>query len=94
MMRRRVVQEIVRLVDDDAVRQPGAATHDVQRRQHGADVVDLQVVRHARQVDDDAAVGIAQRAQQLARRRRRIFAAENAHARQRLERPVVALRDR
>ena len=92
MTRARILQEVVRLVHDDAVRQTGLTPHDVQRRQHGADVFDLLVVRQVRQVDDDAAIRIAKGAQQLTRRRRRILAAEHRDTGQRLERPVVAFR--
>ena len=85
-----VVQEVVRLIDEDAVWQTGATTHDIERRQHRADVVDLRTLLHARQVDDDAAIGIAQGAQQLPRGWRRILPAEDGDPRQRLERSVVA----
>ena len=69
-----------------------AAAHHVQRWQHRADVVDLLVVNHAREVDDHAAIRIAKRTQELPRRRRRILTAQNRHSRQRLERAVVSFR--
>jgi hypothetical protein len=66
----------------DAVGQPGPVTENVQGRQDGADVVDLLVVRPVREIDHEAAVRVAEGAQQLARRRRRVFAPEHGDARQ------------
>ena len=57
-----------------------------------ADVAQLFVVRQTRQVDDDAAVRIPEGPQQLARRRRSVFATEHGHARQAFERAVVPFR--
>ena len=74
-MRIVVVQVVVRLVQQNAVRQPGPLAKDVQRRQHRANVVNLLVVRTVREVDHDAPVWVAEGAQQLARRRRRVLAA-------------------
>ena len=92
MTRHGVLQEIVRLVDHDAVWKAGLAPHHVERGQHGADVFDLLIVRPMRQVDYHASIRIPQRAKQLSRRWWRILATEHGNTRQRLERPVVAFR--
>ena len=87
-----VLQEVVSFVEDDPVWRARSPPHDVQSRQHRTDVLELRIVFQARQVDDHAAVRISQRVEQRARRGRRIFSAEHADARQRVERPIVAFR--
>ena len=79
-------------VDDDPVWRARSPPHDVQRRQHRTDVLELRVVFQGREIDDHAAVRIAQRVEERARRRRRLFAAEHCDTGQRVERPVVAFR--
>ena len=74
------------------MRQAGPAPQHVQRRQTASDVSHLFIVRQTREVNDHAAVRIAKRAQQLAWRRRSIFASEHGHAGQAFERAVVAFR--
>ena len=49
-------------------------------------------MREAREVNHHAAIRISQRAQQLARRRRSVFASEHGHAGQAFERAVVSFR--
>ena len=74
------------------MRQPHVPAHDVQFRQHGADVGPLLLRPHPRQIDDHAAIRIPQRAHQLRRCRRRVVSAEHRHARHCLERPVITFR--
>ena len=73
------------------MRNSSSPSQDVQRRQCRSNVMKLFIVGEAGQVNDHAAVGIAQRAQQLARLWRRLVATEHGHAGQALERAVVAL---
>ena len=86
----RAVEEVVRLVDDDPVRKPGLSPQAREGREGGAHVVELLGVRDAREIDDDAHVGIAKRGDQLMRLRRRVLTSEDPDAGQRLQGPVVA----
>ena len=45
-----------------------------------------------REIDDDAAVRVAERVEEGAGRRRRLFAAEDSDTGQRVERPLITLR--
>ena len=76
MTRVGILQKVVRFVDEDPVRQAGAVADLVQRRQDSADVLDLLGLRAMGEVDDDAAIGIPDRPQEIPWLRRRILAAE------------------
>jgi hypothetical protein len=80
----------MRFVEQDAMRESRSAPEDVQRRQYRSDVTEFFIVREARQVNDHAAVRVAESAQQLARRGRSVFASEDAHSGQAFERAVVS----
>jgi len=66
-MSTRVLQEVVRFIHENAMRQPCPSSHDVQRWEHRSDVLHLLVVRLVRQVNDDAAIRVPQCSQQVAR---------------------------
>ena len=54
MLGLRIVQEVVRLIEQDPVWQASPAAHLVDGRQRRPDVRDLLILRQSRQVDDDA----------------------------------------
>ena len=80
------------LVDDDPVRQAGEPTDLVEHRQRGVKVGDLLGVRTPRQVDNQAAIRITQRADQLLRRGQRCVEPDDVDSRQRFQGTVVTLR--
>ena len=82
----------MRLVHDDLVRQPGAPPLGREERQHRAEIVLLLARAQPREIDHDRLGRMAQRVEHLARRRRRIVAAEDGHVRQPLQAAVVPLR--
>ena len=73
-----VAQEVMAFVDDDPVWRARSPPHDVQRRQYRTDVLQLRLVFQGREIDDHAAVRIAQRVEERAWRRWRLFAAEHS----------------
>ena len=84
------MQVVVGFVEQDAMRKSGSAPEGVQRGQGRPDVLQLFIVREAGQIDDHAAVRVAERPQQLPRRRRSVFATQHGDAGQPFERAVVA----
>ena len=81
----------MRFVEEDLVGESGAPAQRVEQRQHRSQVLAASMVRHVRQIDDHAEAGMAERACELPRARRRILSAERDDAGQVAERLIVPL---